>query len=193
MLNQTVTRLTSCVLKKSDASKTCRNCFKRLRYPHWRERYDIYKRGKKNKQSASKWKPVKVTLTTMWVLDSTKLSSAFITWSLLLVLLKFVWHSSFGFCARNIQSIIQNIMGSIYSSYVKMNRSLELTLNPSIRKPRVVVELSVSLHCMYLVFSTAFWARSWTVGASGSTATIFSYMSLRGWGRSRASSSSSSR
>ncbi len=69
----------------------------------------------------------------------------------------------------------------------------ELTLNPSIRKPRVVVELSVSLHCMYLVFSTACWARSWTVGASGSTATIFSYMSLRGWGRSRAISSSSSR
>lgn len=91
---------------------------------------------------------------------------------------------------------------NIYSLYIKiihdlthvsLMRALELTLNPSIRKPRVVVELSVSLHCMYLVFSTACWARSWTVGASGSTATIFSYMSWRGWGRSRASSSSSSR
>ncbi len=72
-------------------------------------------------------------------------------------------------------------------------RILELTLNPSIRKPSVAVELSVSLHCMYLVFSTARWARSWTVGASGSTATIFSYISLRGCGLSRAIRSSSSR
>ncbi|KAF3841197.1 hypothetical protein F7725_007059 [Dissostichus mawsoni] len=40
------------------------------------------------------------------------------------------------------------------------------------------------------VFSTACWVRSCTVGASGSTATIFSYMSLRGCGRSLANSSS---
>lgn len=32
---------------------------------------------------------------------------------------------------------------------------LKLTRNPSIRKPRLAVELRVSLHCMYLVFSTA--------------------------------------
>lgn len=70
---------------------------------------------------------------------------------------------------------------------------LKLTRNPSIRKPRLVVELSVSLHCMYLVFSTACWARSCAVGASGSTATIFSYISLRGCGRSLAICSSSSR
>lgn len=70
---------------------------------------------------------------------------------------------------------------------------LKLTQNPSIRKPRLAVELSVSLHCMYLVFSTACWARSCAVGASGSTATIFSYMSLRGCGRSLAICSSSSR
>lgn len=55
------------------------------------------------------------------------------------------------------------------------------------------MELSVSLHCMYLVFNTACWARSCAVGASGSTATIFSYISLRGCGRSLAICSSSSR
>lgn len=148
----------------------------------------------------------------MCVLDSTKLSSASITCSLLLVLLKFVWHSSFDFCTGNVQVTAKSCIKTLKidfllqrktncmfpkdSTYVKMNQwpdILELTLNPSIRKPRVVVELSVSLHCMYLVFSTARWALSWTVGASGSTATIFSYMSLRGWGRSLASSSSPSR
>ena len=60
------------------------------------------------------------------------------------------------------------------------------------RKPCVVVELRLSLHCMYLVFRTPLWADSWAVGASGSTATIFSYMSCRSLGRSRARRSSSS-
>lgn len=157
----------------------------------------------------------------MCLLDSTKLSSASITWSLLLVLLKFVWHSSFAFCtemalkakfanirlweetfiAANTKSfffLIVNLAVRWIKIYYNSKQqflvtALELTLNPSIRKPIVVVELSVSLHCMYLVFSTACWARSWTVGASGSTATIFSYISLRGWGRSRAISNSSSR
>lgn len=39
-----------------------------------------------------------LTLTTMCVLDSTKLSNASVTWSLLLVLLKLVWHSPLDFC-----------------------------------------------------------------------------------------------
>ncbi len=68
-----------------------------------------------------------------------------------------------------------------------------LTLMPSMRKPRVAVELSVSLHCMYLGLRTPCWALSCSVGAPGSTATIFSYMSLRKRGRSLAFISSSSR
>lgn len=61
------------------------------------------------------------------------------------------------------------------------------------RKPRVAVELSVSLHCMYLGLRIPCWARSSSVGAPGSTATILSYMSFRKRGRSRAFFSSSSK
>lgn len=68
-----------------------------------------------------------------------------------------------------------------------------LTLMPSMRKPRVAVELSVSLHCMYLGLRTPCWVLSCSVGAPGSTATIFSYMSFRKRGRSLAFISSSSK
>ncbi|TNN80410.1 hypothetical protein EYF80_009434 [Liparis tanakae] len=61
------------------------------------------------------------------------------------------------------------------------------------RKPRVSVELSVSLHCMYLGLRTPCWALSCSVGAPGSTATILSYMSFRSRGRSLALLSSSSK
>lgn len=64
---------------------------------------------------------------------------------------------------------------------------------PSIRKPMVAVELSVSLHCMYLGLRTPCCALSCSVGAPGSTATIFSYMSFRKRGRSLAFISSSSK
>lgn len=76
---------------------------------------------------------------------------------------------------------------------VWMFRMEVLTLMPSMRKPRVAVELSVSLHCMYLGLRTPCWARSCSVGAPGSTATIFSYMSFRKRGRSLAFVSSSSK
>lgn len=68
-----------------------------------------------------------------------------------------------------------------------------LTLMPSILKPRVAVELMVSLHCMYRGLVTARWAFSSSVGASGSTSIIFWYMSLRRLGFFRALVSSSSR
>lgn len=74
-----------------------------------------------------------------------------------------------------------------------MSRMDVLTLMPSMRKPRVAVELSVSLHCMYLGLRTPCWALSSLVGAPGSTATIFSYMSFRKRGRSLAFVSSSSK
>ena len=68
-----------------------------------------------------------------------------------------------------------------------------LTLMPSILKPRVAVELMVSLHCMYRGLVTARWAFSSSVGASGSTSIIFWYMSFRRLGFFRALVSSSSR
>lgn len=75
----------------------------------------------------------------------------------------------------------------------KRTQAPPLTLMPSMRKPRVAVELSVSLHCMYLGLRMPCWARSSSVGAPGSTATILSYMSFRKRGRSRAFFSSSSK
>lgn len=75
----------------------------------------------------------------------------------------------------------------------RLGTEAPLTLMPSMRKPRVAVELSVSLHCMYLGLRIPCWARSSSVGAPGSTATILSYMSFRKRGRSRAFFSSSSK
>lgn len=67
------------------------------------------------------------------------------------------------------------------------------TLTPSILKPRVAVELMVSLHCMYLGLVTTFCRFSSGVGASGSTSIIFWYMSGLGEGFFLALVSSSSR
>lgn len=75
----------------------------------------------------------------------------------------------------------------------RLKTKAPLTLMPSMRKPMVAVELSVSLHCMYLGLRIPCWARSSSVGAPGSTATILSYMSFRKRGRSRAFFSSSSK
>lgn len=72
-------------------------------------------------------------------------------------------------------------------------RSRTITLIPSILKPRLALELIVSLHCMYRGLVTACWAFSSAVGARGSTSIIFLYMSLRSFGFSRALVSSSSR
>lgn len=72
-------------------------------------------------------------------------------------------------------------------------RGETITLIPSILKPRLALELMVSLHCMYRGLVTACWAFSSAVGARGSTSIIFLYMSLRSFGFSRALVNSSSR
>lgn len=75
----------------------------------------------------------------------------------------------------------------------RTDRSEAITLIPSILKPRLALELMVSLHCMYRGLVTACWAFSSAVGARGSTSIIFLYMSLRSFGFSRALVNSSSR
>lgn len=88
---------------------------------------------------------------------------------------------------------VYSLEAEVFRPDVFVCSAWRLTLMPSIRKPRVAVELSVSLHCMYRGLRTPCLARSSSVGAPGSTAIILSYMSFLKRGRSLAFVSSSSK
>lgn len=87
-------------------------------------------------------------------------------------------------------------MNLVFLFFVRFTAGLLVparTLIPSILKPKVLVELMVSLHCMYRGLVTPCCECSWGVGPALSTSVIFLYRSSLGLGRSRARTSSSSR